>query len=112
MRLICEFASPVEPSELAHLRNEVRALQHVAGDERIVLVIDELFTLALRSGATSATTRIFGGPRETSVSIATDAPVVLAPAVDSVTERLLQDITFAWGWRRTAAGTEWWATIK
>jgi hypothetical protein len=112
VRLICEVASPVEPSQLAHLRNELRSLGYVAGDDRIILAIDELFTLAVRSGATSAVTRLFGGGGETTVSIATDAPVALAPSVDLAAEMLLQNIAREWGRRSTAAGTEWWATLK
>jgi hypothetical protein len=112
VRLICEFASRVEQSELAHVRDEVRNLGRVGENEEIVLVINELFTLAVRSGATSAVTRLFDGGGETSVSIATDAPVALAPKVDSLAESILQRLALQWGHRSTIAGTEWWATVE
>jgi hypothetical protein len=112
VRLICELALPAEPSELAQLRHEVRSLGLVADDEQIVLAIDELFTLALRSGATSAVTRLFADTGETSVSIATDAPIALTPMVDSLTEMILRHVAREWGRRSTVAGTEWWATLR
>jgi hypothetical protein len=112
VRLICELVFPAEPSELAQLRHEVRSLGLVADDEQIVLAIDELFTLALRSGATSAVTRLFADTGQTTVSIATDAPVVLAPMVDSHAEMILRHVACQWGRRRTVAGTEWWATLR
>ena len=112
MRLICEFASRVERSELAQLRHDVRGVQDVAGNEGLVLVIDELFSLAVRSGATTAVTRLFDGDGETTVRIATGAPVALAPDAGSITELLLRHIAMQWGRRSTGAGTEWWATVK
>jgi hypothetical protein len=46
------------------------------------------------------------------VSIATDAPVALAPKVDSLAESILQRLALQWGHRSTIAGTEWWATVE